>query len=825
KLFKGFAPEIALGKHIPSPENNTIDLEIDFTGVWNGVSNERRSQVKDLKFVYPVEGSADVEVIDESGKVVKVFNGVAVENNSLKFTLNTNGLKEGYYGLKISYLPDNANPLYAETAKTFEKAVRVASLQASITPENVTAEPGQKVNFTVNASGGKAPYTYKWMVRHSSGKAWVILNDSSNYQDIAKYQGQGTNTLTCTLLSAGSKDVVCQVTDANGMSVTADLVTFTVRKGPELVIKTQPKSVTIATGQKATLTVAASGGKAPYTYTWQTISSLGSWYAVQNNSNYSGQGTNTFTFTHDKPGTAKIRCIVKDANGDMVTSDEVTITVKTAAAPLSIKTHPKSITVEAGETATFTVAASGGKAPYTYTWQMPSGSNWIAVQNGSGNSGQGTDTFNFKTESPVSTRVRCVVKDANGNTVTSDTATITVKATEPLSIKSQPQSITITEGHPALFKVVASGGKAPYTYIWQTLSGRNWRDIPEQIQFFGPQILGQGKDTLLCMEMPEGVVKLRCVIRDANGKEVISDTATLTVNAKVTPLVITSQPMDTTLETGGNSGVYVEVSGGKAPYTYTWQTLVGNNWNTLRDSAQVFGQGTNALICAPTEAGIVAVRCVIKDASGQEVISGAATITVKAAPLTAKIVQPTDVTVEAGETVRFTVEVSGGQAPYTYRWEGLVGQTWRGIRESASHKGQGSNTLSCTPNDGGRTKYHCVVTDSAGNTVTTETVSVTVKPLSVQINNGETEITFYHTETETLTANVTGGVGPYTYTWYRYRYIWNTKSYEWEKVSEASSYKADGAPREDYRVKVEVKDSTGKTVTAEIYVRLTGIVN
>jgi hypothetical protein len=109
--------------------------------------------------------------------------------------------------------------------------------------------------------------------------------------------------------------------------------------------------------------------------------------------------------------------------------------------------------------------------------------------------------------------------------------------------------------------------------------------------------------------------------------------------------------------------------------------------------------------------------------------------------------------------------------------------------------------------------------------VTSETVSVTVEPLAVQINNGEAVISSDCRETEMLTTNVTGGVGPYTYTWYRYQYNPDTKKYEFVKVSNASSFTADTVPRQGHRVKVEVTDSTGTTVTTEIYIEVTDIIN
>ena len=100
-------------------------------------------------------------------------------------------------------------------------------------------------------------------------------------------------------------------------------------------------------------------------------------------------------------------------------------------------------------------------------------------------------------------------------------------------------------------------------------------------------------------------------------------------------------------------------------------------------------------------------------------------------PLEVNIIQDcNDITVEAGETASFSLAVSGGKAPYTFSWLEAYGQTWRVFRDSSVCNGQGTDTMNITPNSVGTKKYRCVVKDSAGNTVTTETVSVTVKPLA-----------------------------------------------------------------------------------------------
>jgi hypothetical protein len=244
------------------------------------------------------------------------------------------------------------------------------------------------------------------------------------------------------------------------------------------------------------------------------------------------------------------------------------------------------------------------------------------------------------------------------------------------------------------------------------------------------------------------------------------------------------------------------------------------------EAAHFFGQGTNALIFAPTRAGYVIVRCVIRDSAGQTVTSDAATLTAKAPNrLSVGISQPRDITAEAGETVRLTVEARGGKAPYTYAWKVFNGAYWIGFPESDWREGGRTATLSYTPGIVGTAEYHCVVTDSDGNTVTSETFTVTVKPLAVQINNGAEKYTLSYRKGETvvLRANVTGGVGPYTCTWYVDGFNESTLTYGWIPVHTGSSYEV--GPGYSHEIRLEVKDAEGTIVTTSVWIEVTDTIN
>jgi hypothetical protein len=182
-----------------------------------------------------------------------------------------------------------------------------------------------------------------------------------------------------------------------------------------------------------------------------------------------------------------------------------------------------------------------------------------------------------------------------------------------------------------------------------------------------------------------------------------------------------------------------------------------------------------------------------------------------------------------GKTAHFTVKATGGQGPYTYNWKTSANigakKTWVDVTDSKVNKGQGTDTLRCTPNQIGTYEYYCIVTDSAGNTVETETVSVTVKPLEVKINDGAEKYTISYIKDESvvLKANATGGLGPYTCTWYEVGFDESKLDYDWIPVHTGSSYEV--GPWFSHEIRLEVKDAKGNTVMTSVWIEVIDQIN
>ena len=206
--------------------------------------------------------------------------------------------------------------------------------------------------------------------------------------------------------SRAGRKLYCVVSDAYGNSVQSNVVTLGMI--PTLAITKQPTSVKVAEGAKATVKVTATGEGLKYAW----------WIAPATSSTFSKSSVTgaSYSVTMDATRSGrKLYCVVSDSYGNSVKSNTVTLSM---IPTLAITKQPTSVKVAAGEKATVKVTATGEGLKYAW-WIAPATSSTFSKSSVTGAS------YSVTMDATRSGRkLYCVVSDAYGNSVKSNTVTI-----------------------------------------------------------------------------------------------------------------------------------------------------------------------------------------------------------------------------------------------------------------------------------------------------------------------------------------------------------------------------------------------------------------
>ncbi len=590
------------------------------------------------------------------------FDGAAISgatNTSLVLT-NAQASQAGSYTAVITNL---AGSVTSGVATLIVKAPPMITTQ----PQSETVVEPEGISFSVVAVG-TPPLNYQWYAAgynlgsEGNGSTFSVTNVGTNYA--------GTYTLT----------VVVQNSFGSVTSAPATLIILA-----PVEITTPPQSQTVAQGQSASFSIAASGS-APLSYQWNF-----------DGSPLSGE-TNASLALTDVQGnqSGSYTAVVTNPAGS-VTSLVATLTVDV---PPTITTQPQSQTQPLGQNISFSVAAAG-TAPLHYQWFF----------NGSKFSGVGTNsTLTFTNFSSTEAGSYTVVVTNNWGSATSAVATLTVAV--PAGITTQPQSQGVVQGQSALFSVVASG-TTPLNFQWY---------------FDGSTLDGATNDALTLTNVQTTQAGNYTVVVTNNWGSITSAVATLAVYV---PAGITSQPQSQAV-VQGQSALFSVVASGTTPLNFQWYF----------DSSTLVGATNDALTLTnvqPTQAGNYTV--VVQNNWGS-VTSAVATLTVYIPPTITT--QPQSQGVAQGQSALFSV-VASGTTPLNFQW----------YFDSSTLVGATNDTLTLTnlqTNQAG--SFTVVVTNNWGSvTSAVATLAVTNPPIVLSVPSGG-QLT-----TNGFTLQFTGSVG------------------------------------------------------------------
>jgi uncharacterized protein YegL len=324
------------------------------------------------------------------------------------------------------------------------------------------------------------------------------------------------------------------------------------------------------------IVVDVSGSNPPYNYSWSN-------------------GATTRDIFNLAAGTYSL--IVTDSNECTGVLEGVVVTQQ--GKPTITNSAIGNVRCSGESTGAVSIIVSGGQAPYSYLWS---------------NGATEKDLVNVPAGSYSVT-----ITDARGCVTTSGTFTVEGPAF-PLSGIMSSTPTSCGGGTDGTASVVASGGTAPYSYLWTN-----------------------GGTTASIGDL--GVGSYNVTVTDNNactfvGSTAVSESSSIVVSGGVTQNVSCFE--------GSNGAISVDASGGIAPYTYSWST--GDTTSFISNVASGFYTVT------------------VKDSNPVECLQMEVYFVSQPSTLPSVVISSVTNSSCPGSTGAVTTASVGGTPPYSYMW-------------------------------------------------------------------------------------------------------------------------------------------------------------
>ncbi len=560
-----------------------------------------------------------------------------------------------------------------------------------------------------------------------------LSGSASNYTSVQwTTNGNGTLTGETTLTphyTPASSDIgttvmfVLSAVNGTVCSAVTDTVYATFYETPSATVSTQ--DVTSCVNPNGQITVNASGGESPYTYSIDagvnyysnnTFDNLtaGSYTVVVMDNHYCTDTVNNVTVNNTtgpnidsvvvsdlqcyNDGTGEINIYASgsnlqysiDSGQTFVTTSDFSnlsagvyyIQVIDGGSCIATSTVQVTEPAELTETITHTdnncygqcnasasVNVNGGTLPYTYLW----------------NNGQTSSSI----DNLCNGNYFVTVTDAHGCTVV-DSFEVTSPTELTLQYDIEQANCYGEDNH---IVAMVSGGMQPYTYLWSN-----------------------GSTDSAIYNISSGTYNVTVV--DANGCTIIGDSVDIYVPSQ---LYVNINGTQVNCSGSCDATLNATVTGGTAPYTLLWNT------GATSDSLSGMCEGTYSVT--------------VTDANGCTAIDSFEVTAPNPIMVTVHIYNP----LCYGENGYITLDVLGGTQPYTYSWNTGASQDSISVTESGT--------------------YSVTITDANGCFVVEDSINITI-PSQLQIQvSAQNNPNCNGSSDGAIAITVSGGTEPYTYAW------------------------------------------------------------
>ena len=417
-------------------------------------------------------------------------------------------------------------------------------------------------------------------------------------------------------------------------------------------------------------------------------------------------GETTYTATKLSAGQRSI--VVTDANGCTATA---TIAISENILPLAVRILEKTALKCAGDkNAVLLAQVNGGKAPFKYAW-----SNATASGDQISNLAAGD--------------YQLTVTDLAGTTAT---AAVTLKQPNGFSITATATAPASTGNADGQATALPNSSTGTYTFKWDN-----------------------GEGAAIATKLAPGQHSVTAT--DANG---CTATATLTISENILPLVVNiSEKASIKCAGEKTAALSAQVSGGKAPFQYTWNTPAFTGGNVISIPAGEY-------------------QLTVTDATGKTASASASVKQPEPLTLSVTAAAPASTGNTDGKAV---AQPKGGAGGFVFQWDSGESGT------NATRLGPGQ---------------HSVTVTDANSCIAVATVAISENILALEVGISEKTPIKCAGEKATLAAQVRGGKGPF-------QFAWSDPALKGEQPGNVQPG--------DYQI--TITDATGKTATASIAVK------